>query len=65
MNWHKDCHHNKLIKIMYFVSDVFDENGPTTAIDLKTSAKVKYVNFQDYFDDFIEITDLTQAFEAL
>ena len=51
MNWHKDCHHNKLIKIMYFVSDVFDENGPTTVIDLKTSEKVKYVNFPDYFDD--------------
>ena len=51
MNWHKDLHHKKLIKIMYFVSDVFKANGPTTAINKIDSKKIKYVNYPDYFSD--------------
>ncbi len=51
MNWHKDLHHKKLIKIMFFVSDVFKENGPTTVINKIDSKKIKYVNYPDYFSD--------------
>ena len=50
MNWHKDLHHKKLIKIMLFVSDVFKENGPTTIIN-KMNKKIKYINYPDYFSD--------------
>ena len=51
MNWHKDLHHEKLIKIMYCVSDIDEENGPTNFIDTNDSAKIKYTNFPHYFSD--------------
>jgi hypothetical protein len=51
MNWHKDLHHKKLIKIMYFVNDVNEENGPTSFFDKKKSSKIRYINFPDYFSD--------------
>ena len=51
MNWHKDLNHKKLIKIMYFVSDVKDENGPTTFFNINDSKYIKYNNFPHYFSD--------------
>ena len=51
MNWHKDLHHKKLLKIMYFVNDVGEENGPTNFFDKKNSSEIKYINFPDYFSD--------------
>ena len=51
MNWHKDLNHKKLIKIMYFISDVKDENGPTNFFNKKDSKYIKYINFPNYFSD--------------
>jgi len=51
MNWHKDLHHKKLIKIMYFINDVKDENGPTNFFNKKNSKNIKYNNFPNYFSD--------------
>ena len=51
MNWHKDLHHKKLIKIMYCVSDISEENGPTNFFDKKNSRNLKYINYPNYFSD--------------
>ena len=51
MNWHKDLNHKELIKIMYFISDVKDENGPTNFFNKKDSKYIRYNNFPNYFSD--------------
>ena len=51
MNWHKDLHHKKLIKIMMLAQNSSKKNGPTTIIDKIDSKKIKYINYPDYFND--------------
>lgn len=51
LNWHKDLHHKKLIKIMYCVNEINEENGPTNFFNKKKSTNIKYVNYPNYFSD--------------